>query len=183
MSVVNKKKIKLSKKRFSQTTISSLVPADVLKEQIEDIADISIIDINEDEKEKELLVDIGFDLCKGKISMGYIESLIEDDNTIQGFIVKHKRKYLGFILYNKNKNKTWHIALVCVNRQFSFKGVPIGKLIMTRLEKMAFNEAVKKITLDAVDDAVKFYESIGYKKVKSLGGSLELMSKKVKRIK
>jgi N-acetylglutamate synthase-like GNAT family acetyltransferase len=61
----------------------------------------------------------------------------------------------------ENENKTGQIRFMAVDNTYQGKG--LGKLIVDHLEKKAEDLQLKIIELQARENALKFYESCGYK--------------------
>ena len=101
-------------------------------------------------------------LCRGRISEAYIDLITEDDD-MNGIILVEaggEKRVFGFMFYESRRGGEEHIELLCVTRPpGEFLGVPFAKILIKRLE---LNKDVKKITLVAVNDALKFYYSVGF---------------------
>lgn len=101
-------------------------------------------------------------ICRDGISDAFISSIVEDDD-MNGIILieaEGEKRIFGFMFYESRGRGEEHIKLLCVSRPAGkFLGVPFAKILIKRLER---NKDVKKITLEAVADALKFYYSVGF---------------------
>ena len=78
-------------------------------------------------------------------------------------------KFIGFALTKNVKNKELEISLIGTN-----KGKGIGAMLMKKIITLAKRRKYKKITLDSVSSAFKFYTKFGFKLDRGNNNHLEM---------
>lgn len=117
---------------------------------------------------------------KGKkvMTQGFIDGLLLEEN-IEGIIVKHIGKVIGFLIFRVKGGKGF-LDLVCVNKFGKLPGIPIGKLLVRDFERKIMEKGIFILQLEAVKDQEEWYYSLGYRRVKVLKKKqLILMEKKI----
>jgi len=125
---------------------------------------------NDELEASEYLIENGFDYCRGKINPRYIEDIFETPG-MNGVIIEIDTsmgpKYLGFILFKdhghrgKGQKKILDFKLLCtIPKKFvpERSGIPVGKLLMDKMEEYAKQNGYKEIIASAVDTALPFYK-------------------------
>ena len=102
-----------------------------------------------------------FDMCRGKISKRYIYTTFNNTNA-DGFIASIKGEIVGFIIYYKKKDHLY-LDLVCSGKNEKTKGIPLGQVMIIKMEEYAKKKKISTIKADAVKPALSFYKSIGWK--------------------
>lgn len=127
--------------------------------------------------EQELLkFKTGFKICDKKINEGFIIDVLNMKG-IKGVLMLHKGKYIGFIFWLKRGDEI-EIELLCAKkRPETLKKFSVGRTLVKIMENDAKRDGVDIIKLNAVDGAIKFYESIGFKKGKKDSDQLTFMAK------
>jgi N-acetylglutamate synthase-like GNAT family acetyltransferase len=105
-----------------------------------------------------------------------------EDSSINAYISDENGKAIACARLQENENKTGQIRFMAVDGAYQGKG--LGKIIMEHLEKRAKETGLNSVELQARENAVKFYESCGYKireKTFLLWGIIQhyLMEKKI----
>ncbi len=130
------------------------------------IEKLNLIDIKEVEKLMKDTIDISYKksysidaitFIKYTHSIKFIKKLIKDGHVVKVSIKNNKIIGTGALIGSI-------LTHVYVNPKHHKKGV--GKLIVSYLENVALKKNIKNITLEASIPAVKFYEHVGYKKIK-----------------
>lgn len=103
-----------------------------------------------------------YDICRGKITRSYIKNAFEKED-VNGFIVKIKKDIVGFIVFYL-KNKDLYLDLICVLKNDNTKDLPIGQLLLFKLEQYANKNKLTKIYTDAIPSALPFYKKMGWTK-------------------
>lgn len=116
------------------------------------------------EKMTEIVLNEGFDICKETISDAYIENMFERYDNLDGFLVRYKKKTIGFIFFEINK-KYIELILVCANKPKNLK-IPLGQILIYKMEEYAKSKKIYKIRAHAVPDALSFYKKNGWKIIK-----------------
>ena len=101
------------------------------------------------------------DICRGKISKSYIYSAFNDKKG-KGFLASIGGEYVGFIIYYM-KNGSLYLDLVCAAKNKKTKGIPVGQLLISKMEQYAKKKKINTITAHAVTPALPFYLSTGWK--------------------
>ena len=101
------------------------------------------------------------DICRGKISKSYIYSTFNDKKG-KGFIASIKGKNVGFIVYYMKKGDLY-LDLVCAAKNAKTKGIPLGQLLISKMEQYAKKKKINTIRALAVTPALPFYKSTGWK--------------------
>jgi len=96
------------------------------------------------------------------------KNLIKHSKEADLFVVEKSKKIIGMGKLNDNL-----IATVYFEPKFHRKGG--GTLIIKRLEKLAKSRKIKKIYLYALLQAIKFYEKLGFKKIRKIKTPVESM--------
>jgi len=110
------------------------------------------------------LVDGGkaVDICRKEISQQYIEKTFSDVDA-NGFFASIGGEYVGFISFKNHSDGTLYLKLVCTAKNAKTKGIPLGQLLLLKMEEYARRKKIKKITAYSVPVSIRFYKSIGYK--------------------
>lgn len=103
----------------------------------------------------------GYDICRGKIDKGYIYGTFNNRNG-QGFLASIKGEYVGFIVYYMKKGDLY-LDLVCAAKNAKTKGIPLGQLLISKMEQYAKKNKIKTIRAHAVTPALPFYKATGWK--------------------
>ena len=111
----------------------------------------------------------GFDICRGGIDKSFIKKTFED-RSMKGYIAFKNddddlSSPVGFIIYKKT-NKILDVQLLCTKK---VKGIPIGQVLIHKMEKYARKNNFVRVRLEAVDTAVSFYKKVGFKVIGSKG--------------
>jgi hypothetical protein len=159
----NKKKNQI-KKVFFGGYKSSLSNEDYNK-FLKKIQLVRIKDINQ-EKIDDLLDqrDVLLDICRGEITPGYTRSAFENKNGM-GFMAINEGHFIGFIFFYEkmdDNRKTLYLDLVCGAKNKFTKGIPIGQLLIMRMEKYAKKNNYDNITASSVNTALSFYKKTGW---------------------
>ena len=89
------------------------------------------------------------------------EVLTDEDQTDHAMVVDSEtEKIVGVARMQTNSSTQGQVRCVAVSPEMQGRGV--GKLLMSYLENLAQEKGFKEIVLDARENAVKFYLSIGY---------------------
>lgn len=89
------------------------------------------------------------------------EVLTDEDQSDHAMVIDSEtEKIVGVARMQTNSPFQGQVRCVAVSPQLQGKGV--GKLLMNYLEKLAQEKGFQEIVLDARENAVKFYLSIGY---------------------
>jgi N-acetylglutamate synthase-like GNAT family acetyltransferase len=88
------------------------------------------------------------------------EVLQDEASAIHAMAVDEDEKVLGVARMHESSPKQGQVRCVAVATGQQGKG--IGKLIMRHLEKLAAEKGWQEIVLEARENAVPFYESLGY---------------------
>ena len=89
------------------------------------------------------------------------EVLTDEDQSDHAMVVdSDTEKIIGVARMQTNSPTQGQVRCVAVSPEAQGKG--IGKLLMNYLEKLATEKGFEEIVLDARENAVKFYLSIGY---------------------
>lgn len=89
------------------------------------------------------------------------EVLTDEDQSDHAMVVdSDTEKIVGVARMQTNSPTQGQVRCVAVSSEAQGKG--IGKLLMSYLEELAQEKAFEEIVLDARENAVKFYLSIGY---------------------
>jgi ribosomal protein S18 acetylase RimI-like enzyme len=89
------------------------------------------------------------------------EILKDEDQADHAIVVDSETdKIVGVARMQMNSSIQGQVRCVAVSPEMQGKGV--GKLLMTYLENIAQQKGFTEIVLDARENAVKFYQSIGY---------------------
>ena len=89
------------------------------------------------------------------------EVLTDEDQSDHAMVIDSEtEKIVGVARMQTNSPLQGQVRCVAVSPQLQGKGV--GKLLMNYLEKLAQEKGFQEIVLDARENAVKFYLSIGY---------------------
>jgi N-acetylglutamate synthase-like GNAT family acetyltransferase len=89
------------------------------------------------------------------------EVLKDEDEADHAMIVESEtNEIVGVARMQTNTPTQGQVRCVAVSPNVQGKGV--GKLLMKYLEDVAKEKGIKEIVLDARENAVKFYQSIGY---------------------
>ena len=92
------------------------------------------------------------------------EVLTDEDQSDHAMVVDSEtKKVVGVARMQINSPTQGQVRCVAVLPQLQGKGV--GKLLMNYLEKLAVEKGFQEIVLDARENAVKFYLSIGYENI------------------
>lgn len=83
-----------------------------------------------------------------------------ESESINAFIRDEKGNAIACGRLQENENKTGQIRFMAVDPQHQGKG--LGKMIVDFLESKAKEMHLKKVELQARENAVRFYESCGY---------------------
>ena len=102
----------------------------------------------------------GYDICRKKIGKRYIYSTFNNKNA-DGFIASIKGEIVGFIIYYKRKDHLY-LDLVCTGKNEKTKGIPLGQILIMKMEEYARNQRIKKLKADAVPTAIMFYLRNGW---------------------
>ncbi len=163
------------------------IPKGTLTETNEHITLIGLKKSNRKDFSKELAKNkLGVKVCSGLINADYLKNTPLTPG-MNGFMLKNKSQIIGFMFFFREKGKNdniFKIELVCSNKgRGKLKGLPLGRimidLVLDKAKKT--KKPVKKIKLEAVKDAVNFYLSIGFKKIKGKAAAgLTLMSRPVR---
>ena len=102
-----------------------------------------------------------YDICRQKIGKGYIYGVFNDKSAI-GYLASVKGTYVGFIIYTKHKGYIY-LDLVCTIKSELVKGVPLGQILIAKMEQEVLDNGFKLIKADAVTPALPFYKSTGWK--------------------
>jgi N-acetylglutamate synthase-like GNAT family acetyltransferase len=105
-----------------------------------------------------------------------------EDSSINAYISNEAGKAIACGRLQENENKIGQIRFMAVDGTYQGKG--LGKMIVEHLEKRAKDLGLNSVELQARSNAVKFYESCGYKikeKTFLLWGIIQhyLMEKKI----
>lgn len=106
-----------------------------------------------------------FDICRGTVTKTYLRKAFEKEN-VNGYIALKNNKKIGFIIYYK-KNNTLYLDVVCTSKS-KIKGVPLGQLLLYKMEEYAKKQKYKKMTAESVPSALSFYKKLGWKKIKKV---------------
>ena len=104
--------------------------------------------------------------CRNKITSEYVIKSFMDPNII-GIVAELGGEYIGFILFNQLSKKELYLKLLCSISSIDLpekKNIPVGKLLLNQMEKYAKEKKIKKISLNAVKEAIPFYENNSYRK-------------------
>ena len=121
----------------------------------------------QDIKDRLMFDDGAVDICNRAISDSFINRTLNNDD-MDGLIAYYNNIAVGFVFYDykeDNRGEYVEVKLLCVKRPpAKLKGIPFGKIIMAMVEKIIkdVNEEVGRIFLEAVQEAVPFYQSIGF---------------------
>jgi N-acetylglutamate synthase-like GNAT family acetyltransferase len=88
------------------------------------------------------------------------EILADEASAIHTMAIGESEKVLGVARMHESAVRQGQVRCVAVATDQQGKG--IGKLIMSYLEKVAMEKGWQEIILEARENAVPFYESIGY---------------------
>ena len=92
------------------------------------------------------------------------EVLTDEDQSDHAMVMDSETgKIVGVARMQTNSATQGQVRCVAVSPQQQGKGV--GKLLMNYLEKLAMEKGFQEIVLDARENAVKFYLSIGYENI------------------
>jgi N-acetylglutamate synthase-like GNAT family acetyltransferase len=84
-----------------------------------------------------------------------------EESSINAFIADQNGAVIACGRLQENENKIGQIRFMAVSNAYQGKG--LGKMIVDHLEKRGKDLSLKTIELQARENAVKFYESCGYK--------------------
>jgi N-acetylglutamate synthase-like GNAT family acetyltransferase len=84
-----------------------------------------------------------------------------EEKSINAYISDNNGNVIACGRLQENENKIGQIRFMAVDGSFQGKG--LGKLIVDYLEKRGKDLELRSIELQARENAVKFYESCGYK--------------------
>lgn len=104
--------------------------------------------------------------CRNKITPEYVIKSFMDPNII-GIIAELGGEYIGFILFNQLSKKEMYLKLLCSISSIDLpekKNIPVGQLLLNQMEKYTIEKKIKKISLNAVKEAIPFYENNGFRK-------------------
>ena len=93
---------------------------------------------------------------KRKNSKKEVEKKIKER---EGYVAIENERIIGIVFLEDNR-----IGWVYVDSNFLGKG--IGKKLMILIEEKAKKKGLKKVVLNPTKTALKFYEKLGYKKIK-----------------
>jgi predicted GNAT family N-acyltransferase len=92
------------------------------------------------------------------------EVLTDEDQSDHTMVIDSETgKIVGVARMQANSATQGQVRCVAVSPELQGKGV--GKLLMNYLEKLAIEKGFQEIVLDARENAVKFYLSIGYENI------------------
>ena len=110
------------------------------------------------EKMTEIVINEGEDICRETISQEYIEDMFMNYDDLDGYLVRYKRKTIGFIFFEINEEKKYmELILVCTKKPKELK-VPIGQILIYKMEEHAKKNNIFQLRAHAVPDALKFYK-------------------------
>lgn len=102
----------------------------------------------------------------------YLEFINDPDHILLKAIDKNNDKtFIGYIIGRLENKKRFHIVSFGVYKQF--RRHKVGSLLMTEIEKQALDKypSVQFVSLNVQttnESAIKFYENVGFKKVRLL---------------
>lgn len=106
---------------------------------------------------------VSYVICSRSIGATFIRNTIANPTT-KGFILTLEGDdAFGFVFWRDLPNGEKHVELLCIKasseRHELTRGKPWGKILMKMVEELP---DTNKITLEAVEDAIDFYVSIGF---------------------
>jgi N-acetylglutamate synthase-like GNAT family acetyltransferase len=106
-----------------------------------------------------------------------------ENSSLNAYISDDSGKAIACARLQENENKVGQIRFMAVDSAYQGKG--LGKMIVEHLEKRAKDIGLNLVELQARENAVRFYESCGYKireKTFLLWGIIQhyLMEKKIR---
>ena len=102
-----------------------------------------------------------YDICRQKIGKRYIYDTFNNRNA-DGFMASIKGEIVGFIIYYKRKDHLY-LDLVCTAKNEKTKGIPLGQILIAKMEDYAKKSKIPTIKAHAVTPALPFYKSTGWK--------------------
>ena len=106
-----------------------------------------------------------FDICRGIVSKSYLQRAFEKED-VNGYIAIKNNKKIGFIIYYKKDNELF-LDIVCTDKT-KVKGIPLGQLLLYKMEEYAKKQKYKKMIAESVPSALNFYKKLGWKKIKKI---------------
>jgi len=161
----NKKKKKKQKKKLKKEIApKKTIRKELTKENIDKyMKQITLLKyqskyIKKIEKMTEIVLSEGEDICRETISQEYIEDMFMNYDDLDGYLVRYKRKTIGFIFFEINEEKKYmELILVCTKKPKELK-VPIGQILIYKMEEHAKKNKIFQLRAHAVPDALKFYK-------------------------
>ncbi len=89
---------------------------------------------------------------------------VEDDNTSFHAMIRNDEKVIACGRIHPVDDQTAQIRFMAVD--YAYQGMGIGSLVLRYLEEYAIKKKIKKIILQAREEAISFYERNGYSMVK-----------------
>eukprot|EP00483_Globobulimina_turgida_P002034 UN02036 len=108
-------------------------------------------------REELLKNSLAMELSRNMIREDYVLDVVTNQNII-GFIAKVDGKFAGFVLY-KHIYDTFYLSLIATRPQLE---IPLGKILMAKMEKEATGKKIMKLQADAGEDVVGFYTKLGW---------------------
>eukprot|EP00483_Globobulimina_turgida_P001070 UN01072 len=96
-------------------------------------------------------------ISRNMVREDYVRDVVTNQNII-GFITKVDGKYAGFVLY-KHICDTFYLSLIATQENLD---IPLGKILMKKMEKEAAEKKIMKFQADAGEDVVGFYTKLGW---------------------
>ena len=115
---------------------------------------------------------VGQQICRGIVTKSYLKDAFSQEN-VNGYIASKNGKKLGFIIYY-SKGGNLYLDVVCVARDDLIKGVPLGQLLLYKMEEHAKKKGFSKMTAESLPTALPFYLKLGWKKIKALEDKYEI---------
>eukprot|EP01084_Bolivina_argentea_P243132 407652_1 len=100
---------------------------------------------------------LAIEISRNMIREDYVEDTVTNEDII-GFIAKINGVYAGYVLY-KHIFDTFYLSLIATKPKL---GIPLGQILMQKLETEARKNKILKLQADAGKNAVEFYTMLGW---------------------
>ena len=109
--------------------------------------------------DKKLIIDSSNTWCKNLIDEEFIENnIIKSTNYV--LCAYYNDKLCGYLIYEIEKNILVYIHLICTVNN---KNIRVGTALFDYLEKIAVNNNINMLELNAFSESVDFYLKKGFK--------------------
>lgn len=96
-------------------------------------------------------------ICRKIIHISAIEDIITNEE-INGYVVKRKDEYIGFIFF-KCIYDSYYLNLVATKSKLGF---PLGQILMNKMEEECKKTNGYNIQANAIPEALAFYKKLNY---------------------